>query len=394
MRISALLLLVSFALVGARATPPGRVPAPGTVASTGMGRVPAPSRFLGGDASPPDHPGYDRAPARLRVRHRRRGRVAHGRRPLQAATLVAASDHLALHSDPWVNLHHFLYNWARADEGLGTGREHVPVPERASLRELGEEERAAWSAAVRFYRDSVAGRNRFEDEMLQLKEALVRLGGDTGASPPDVIPGVSRALAVAMPVYLERWWPGHDRANGAWVASVMDRLRRHEPEYVALTERIYGARWPTGRRRVDVSAYANFAAGYTARGHVVIYSTDPGNQGLYALETLLHEVQHTRDMSSVVRAELGEAFEAAGSDVPPNLWHAMIFATAGEFVRGVAEREGLPPHTPYWTREGFGDFGGWSEVVPAVNRRWLPVVRGEASRGEAVAALVTDLSGG
>ncbi|MGD2069087.1 MAG: hypothetical protein PVI57_10480 [Gemmatimonadota bacterium] len=369
MRISPPLLLVWFAFAGARAVPAGRTPAMVAATSTEIGRVPSPSRFLqAGDASPFEH-------------------------PVQTATLVAASDHLALHSDPWINLHHFLYNWARADEGLGTGREHVPVPERASLGELGEEERAAWTTAVRLYRDSVAARNRFADGMLELKEGLVRLGGDTGASPPEVIPGVSGALAVAMPVYLERWWPGHDRANRAWVSSVVDRLRRHESEYVSLTERIYGARWPAGRRRVDVSAYANFAAGYTALGHVVIYSTDPGNQGLYALETLLHEIQHTREMSSVVRGELAEAFEAVGSDVPRNLWHAMIFATAGEFVRIVAEEEGLPPHTPYWTRGGFGDLGGWAEVVPAANRRWLPVVRGEASRGDALAALAADLGG-
>ena len=28
-------------------------------------------------------------------------------------TRVAASVHFDFHSDPWINLHHFLYQWAR-----------------------------------------------------------------------------------------------------------------------------------------------------------------------------------------------------------------------------------------------------------------------------------------
>src|SRR5687767_5671261 len=39
-------------------------------------------------------------------------------------TKVAETKHFEFHSDPWINLHHFLYQWAREDAGLGTGRRH------------------------------------------------------------------------------------------------------------------------------------------------------------------------------------------------------------------------------------------------------------------------------
>ena len=303
------------------------------------------------------------------------------------STKVAATDHFEFHSDPWVNLHHFLYHWAREDEGLGTGRRYVPVPERSSVTELSDAERRAWVQAVEFYQKSVAPRSHFNTEMLKQKRALLELGGDLQAEPPDAIPGIAVALVGAMPVYRSRWWLEHDRANRAWIASVTRRLRRHEARFVEMTTRIYSAEWSTEPRRVDVSAYANPRAGYTAEGHVVMYSTDAGNQGLYGLEMLLHEVQHTRDVGSAARQELAKAFELAGTDQPQNLWHAVIFATAGAFVQSVAEQEGPPEHGPYWIREGFQTFQGWSALVSAVHEYWLPVVRGEASAQDGFAAL-------
>jgi hypothetical protein len=150
--------------------------------------------------------------------------------------------------------------------------------------------------------------------------------------------------------------------------------------------------WPTERWRVDVSAYANSAAGYTTyEGHVVIYSTDAGNQDLYALETIFHEIQHAGAIGGSITGALDRAFKAAGVEVPPNLWHALIFATAGELVRSTAASGRRPEYTPYWIKEGFESLDGWSNLVPAVRQHWLPVVRGEASREDGLAALARAL---
>jgi hypothetical protein len=118
---------------------------------------------------------------------------------------------------------------------------------------------------------------------------------------------------------------------------------------------------------VDVSAYANARAGYTAEGHIVIYSTDSGNHALYGVETLFREVQHTREVGGTARAELETAFEVAGSQQPTNLWHSLIFATAGAFAQSIAAREELPEHVPYWIREGFEE--GFAALASAFKTR-------------------------
>jgi hypothetical protein len=301
---------------------------------------------------------------------------------------VAATERFAFHSDPWINLHHFLYHWAREEKGLGTGRQHVSVPERGSLAGLSAAERERWLGAVTFYRGSVAERSHFDPAMLRQRSSLAGRPADARTLPQDDIPGIGAALLAAMPVYQARWWPAHDRSNRAWIAWVVPRLRRHESRFVELTRRTHGANWPRERRRVDVSAYANARAGYTAEGWITIYSSDPGNQELYGLETILHEVQHARDVGSGGREALSHAFEQAGVEEPENLWHGIIFATAGEFLQGVVSAEGMPAHVPYWTRERFRELHGWREIVPAVEAHWLPVLRAETTQAQGFEALV------
>jgi hypothetical protein len=305
-----------------------------------------------------------------------------------AGTVVATTQHFELHSDPWINLHHFLYQWARQDQGLSGGRKPVTVPERASLPQMPAAARADWLRALTFYRDAIASRSHWDLDMLRLKRELVNLSGDATARPPDRINGIADALSTAMPIYLDRWWPRHDEVNRAWIDEAATRARRHERGFVAMTMRVHGAMWPQDRWRVDASAYANGIAGYTTReGHVVVYSTDAGIQDLFALEMIFHEIQHASVIEGSTPAAVATAFTAVGVQVPDNLTHALIFATAGEFVRSIAAGEGRPRYQPYWINEGFETLEGWSHLVPAINQHWLPVVRGETSRDEGLKSL-------
>ncbi len=306
-----------------------------------------------------------------------------------SSDMVLRTERFSFHSDPWVNLHHFLYQWARAEAGLGTGREAVQVPERGDLERLGDTERADWNEAVAFYRLELAERSYlFDDLMLALQVELMRLGGDPTAMPPDRPTGLRRSLAAAMPIYTAHWWTEHDRANRAWVEAQRSLVMRHEESYVADVERAYGGAW-SGVLRVDVSGYANWAGGYTSNGpdHTVIWSRDDGTQGLYGLEILFHEAGHQRALESSLVRDLDRAFEASGRDQPGNLWHAVLFYTAGWVTQRVAREEGLPEHEPYAVHEGLVNFRGWRGLWPALEETWGPFLEGRSSREEALRAL-------
>jgi hypothetical protein len=69
--------------------------------------------------------------------------------PVQAAPErdcnIVESERFAFHDDPWINLHHFLYEWARnVPERLADDcRRPVDVPERTQLARLTETEQQA-----------------------------------------------------------------------------------------------------------------------------------------------------------------------------------------------------------------------------------------------------------
>ena len=301
-----------------------------------------------------------------------------------ADTRIEATRYFDLHSDPWLNLHHFLYQWARADEGIGEGRQKVLVPERESIDILEGEDRDKWDTALAFYRQHVASLSHFDDAMLTQKFMLLRLEGNIHGTPEEEIDGIGEVLALAMPVYQDTWWPDHDDGNHQWVENFSEQLVASESDFVALIERLFGMEWPDETRRVDVSAYANFRAGYTALGHTVMYSSDPGVEGIYGLEMLYHEVQHVREVSRPTRAQVLAVFERRGKLVPGNLSHGIIFGTAGAFTSSIAELFGQDSHRSYWEREGFASLGQWASVFEAVERYWTPAADGSVTPAEAL----------
>ena len=98
-------------------------------------------------------------------------------------------------------------------------------------------------------------------------------------------------------------------------------LRRHEAAFVQMTTTVRESKWPAVPWRVDVTAYPNYRAGYTtSEGHIVMFSTDPGNQNLYSLEMLLHEVQHAEAIegtmpTSIATCVLCGRHEGAGKSL-------------------------------------------------------------------------------
>lgn len=301
--------------------------------------------------------------------------------------------YFAFHADPWINLHHFLYQWSRAELGIGSGRAAVAVPERGDRLPPGSQA-AAWRGAVEFYAANVAERDHFDLPMLELKTALTQLEGDSGAAPPDDIPGVAEHLAAAMPVYLDVWWPEHERANRRWIVRVVDDVRRYEVRWVETVRRAFGGDWTEGRLRVDASAYANWQGGYTSNGppHAVVWSADPTNmEGLYGLEMVFHESGHMSSLGGPLRRTVGDVFGGAGVEEPGNLRHAMLFATAGEVTRIIAVERGLPAHVPYIVAEGLTGFAGWRELWPVVEAHWIPVVASGADPRTAIEAMAREL---
>lgn len=202
------------------------------------------------------------------------------------------SEQFVFHSDPWINLHHFLFQWARdvSPRRSGDRRRAVEVSEQAQLGDLEEGERQTWKRTVDFYRERlVADDLLFDQNLIALRGGLAAIAC-SALGPENVDTELRTVLVDAMPVYRQRWWPEHHTANMVWIQSQLQELKSYEATLAKRLAEAYGGEWPPERIRVDVAAYSNWAGAYTTNhpNHVTISGTS--YKDLERLEILFHEV--------------------------------------------------------------------------------------------------------
>ena len=315
-----------------------------------------------------------------------------------AGSEVARTERWSFHSNLLFNLHHFVFQCAKtlaSRDGEDVPDRPVAVAEIGLVDALAGTERETWYTAIGFYRREAIARDLlFDGTMYRLKQQLTAIDDPLGEWPAELDVGYAGALRAALPVYRTRFWPAHDRSNRAWIAAATSRLGRYEATLASRLERAYGGRWPAAPVRVDVCAYANWAGAYTTGGpaHVTLSSTDPNARGDAALETLFHEVSHTREMFGPLRAALASAFEAIGAEAPRDLWHLLMFEAAGEAVRRTLAADGIAGYVHYGDRTGMYRRGAWATHQPLVSTGWRAFLDGSIDRATALARIAAAVS--
>jgi hypothetical protein len=302
------------------------------------------------------------------------------------------------HSGFWVNLHHFLYKLAREQKGSSRPATSPDVVK------FTEKEKRAWQAAVDYYAAKYADLDLVvNSDLIILKDQLADVEnceGISGRSGPrcdaSLPKDITRILESAAPVYRAHWWSEHDRANRRWTAQVAPMVRQWGKDLAAELARIYQVKWPAGRIRVDVTAYADSAGAYTTLDplRVTIASLDPRNQGPAAFEMLFHEASHS--LAEPVQTAIVRECRARGKPIPRDLWHAIVFYTTGEAVKNVLSQANEngggtgQSYTPYAVREGLYT-RGWSNYLRVIEQFWQPYLEGRMDFSDAIARMVSSL---
>ena len=337
------------------------------------------------------------------------------------------------HSGFWVNLHHTLYQEAKARNrqssgdaaastptaGSGTAPTNSTLRDRPVLKtapganaSLTPAEKRAWDEALNYYAANYIDKDLlFTTELILIKNQLGdfdgcdELSGRKKKTCDAGLPGnLTHILEEAAVVYRAHQWPTHDLENRRWVMRVAPLVRE---QGVGLSQRladIYQTKWPKEKIRVDVSAYANFAGAYTTLDplRVTIASIDSRNQGEEALEVLFHEASH--GIAENVEQSISRECRQRDKPIPRDLWHALIFYTTGEVIRPVmatakaagdnsatADDAAVPAHyTPYAIREGIYR-RGWDSYLQLLTQFWQPYLDGRTTFDDAIAHMVSAL---
>jgi hypothetical protein len=321
---------------------------------------------------------------------------------------VASTAHFTLHSHPWVNLHHFLYQWARLEAASPAQRwpPSVDVPERGHMEALSAPHRPPWQAAVDLYQRQVTIRDLIFDPVLsRLRHWLIRMDRAHTEAPPVLVSDILGALRAVTPVYRTHWWGAHDDANRRWIAQVLSQLADTEAWLATRLAQVYGGHWPAEPIRVDLTAYASWQGAYTTGTqapeppHITISSTDPVNQDGAALEVLFHEASHVtaswigpRGAEGPLEAALAAAYKVRRETPPPDLAHVIIFYSVGEITRECLNTRGSPGYEPHADRLGLYDRSlAWTVYRQALAKHWQPYLDGTIDRTTALQRLVEEL---
>jgi hypothetical protein len=318
------------------------------------------------------------------------------------------------HSGFWLNLHHMLYEQAKAlrdpSEHPTPGKyahsflDRAPEPHPA----LTPSEQRTWNDAINFYVVNFADRDLlFSNDLVILKNQLGDFedcdelsGAKKKTCDAGLPPNITHVLESAAAIYRAHYWSAHDRANRQWIAMIAPLIRE---QGVGISERLaaaYQTKWPKPKIRVDVSVYANWAGAYTTLDplRVTISSLDPRNQDTAALEVLFHEASH--GIAEPVEQAIVRECRQRDKAIPRDLWHALVSYTTGELIRTAmtADNSPAPPDdpipgggaSPYAIREGLYA-RGWDDYLPLLTRFWQPYLDGHASFDDAIARMVSSL---
>jgi hypothetical protein len=280
---------------------------------------------------------------------------------------VAAAPLFEMHSGFWLNLHLRLHYAA-------TGRRPVPLAPP-------DPDDPAWAAAVELYRRRFAEHGGFA---VLFHEQLVALDRHLAALGSEPLRGVDDELAShleAAAALVRPRWSEDDARNRAWWRALEPALAEHGAALRDELVAIYGTPWPSAPVRVDVSCFAGPVGAFTLDDppHVTISSCLPSYAGAAALEMIFHEASHV--LVGGVEAKLADEARRRGWEAPRDLWHALLFYTAGEVVR----RRVDPSYLPYATQN---ELRMVLDVEPALRSAWQPYLDGAVGRDAAIAALI------
>jgi hypothetical protein len=277
----------------------------------------------------------------------------------------------SFHSNAWLNLHHYVRAAARGG----------PAPTG-----LTEDEQKQWATGVEFYKPYAARDVLRDDGMVAIASALRGAEGKNTLDGIAIDPALKSMLERLMPIYRTHWWPQHDRANREWITAIVPLVERHGAAISQSLLRTYGTTWPAEPMHVDLSVVAGPVGGFSVNNHITISSSDPSYRGYAGLEMAFHEASHGLGLLAALIQPLDRAAAEQTVTLPPQLWHAVLFYTAGEMTMRELKARGID-YSPY-ANAAFYDNMCRPGCFAKIAEHWTPHLDGKRSIPDALSALV------
>jgi hypothetical protein len=298
----------------------------------------------------------------------------------------------SFHVDFWINLHETLEHESLLPNPGFDGPKSLAHQSVAPASALAADDLARWQSALAFYGAHFTTHNTFDPAVMDETRFLAASASGATLPPCGAAAQWCAVITATAPVYRERFWPSHERLDRDYVERLSPQIAAHGEWMARRLAAVYETPWPSGPVDVEVTAAVPpFGASTIGEppftgAHaplVAVSSEDPGYTGDTGLEMIFHEASHL--LVGRVQAALDESAKRQGRTPPDNLWHLLLFYTAGHLMK---ERLGAD-YVPYAERPEHSIFTGrFAPCLSVLERAWQPYLDGHRALGPAVDAVV------
>ena len=309
-----------------------------------------------------------------------------------STSLVLTTPHFAFYSDLATNVHDSLITVATARR-TQKPELFTAGADKTCFDGLPVADRDGWKRAVDYYTASTS--TRFQRVMQRLELAsMVQRDGFSDSSTRQFLEEAAAIRNAATSAYRQCRWRSQDAVNRRWIDGVKALLAAHETTLGEQLPTLFKVPWAGLPFRVDVVESA-LPVGADSAGpdfptlHILVSSTNSGNQDRAALEIVFHEASHfLTNPDSPLSTALAAAAKEAGFTPQGDLVHQVHFFMTGETVRRVLARAGESSYIPYlYANKLFSD-----RFRDAVARTWPVYMDGTQTLTDAARDLVRTLS--
>ncbi|MCB0368060.1 MAG: hypothetical protein KDD45_01145 [Bdellovibrionales bacterium] len=286
------------------------------------------------------------------------------------------------HSAFWINLHHFLYNEA-----------FRPQAHQEPFVPMNQGEKNEIEEAIGFYKINFNGKDLlFDNDLKKINNELALAENNSDLSNVEISKETRNILEKIRPVYLKHYWEQQDKNNIHWISEVEKKLKLYGAVIKSKLEKVLNRKFIDFPYRIDVVHEANWSGAYTSDSppHTVISEGRNSYNNYSAIEMIFHEVLHAGPFEKVQEA-LDVEFNLHQYKDESQIWHALLFYTAGEVTREVLKSSGID-YIPYAYQNGlFSEKRKWGKFEPLIKKYWLPYIKGVSNMNEALKMIVESI---
>lgn len=287
------------------------------------------------------------------------------------AANIETTEYFEFYNNFWINLHFYLYETASTTYKKSLDKQ----VDKTIWQKLSQKEKDVFQKTISYYKNNINLKNHFDQNHIAFRKWIIDY------DQYDVLPESSFELSFIQTlnefkvIYNTHFWKTHRQTNLNKLKENLSLIKNTESVIIPQIAELAQAEWQNTKIRIDLSTKSPGGGAFTlgrtpssiVLSTVINYKEIEGDW----VETLFHEASHTiiKRKKGAIAESIKRTSEKLNRKPPKNLWHAILFYTAGNISQKSFSAYNIKNYTLYMKREKVFTF-----YQDAITRYFTPYI--------------------